>query len=144
MKSGVDCLNLSKNLQKFRYIHSRMEKRENPQISHPFNRIGWILSNNSRWHCIDRLCSLPLFKPSHNAFVALSVSFWFYLVWHLDKLLHAFQWFIIITKMQFSCQSSISKFIHFLFINSSFCNRYENCLTEFFRKLCYQHSVICT
>jgi hypothetical protein len=39
----------------------------NPQISHPYNKIGFtILSNKANWHLMDKLCILPFLNTSYK------------------------------------------------------------------------------
>jgi hypothetical protein len=55
MKLGMDIFRHNKKLQNFKCTLSIISFLPDPQISHPYNKIGFtILSNKSNWHLIDK------------------------------------------------------------------------------------------
>ena len=78
IKLVVDTFRRNKSLQNFKWTLSIISFLPNPQISHPYNKIGFtILSNKFNWHLIDKLCILPFLNTSYMAVIPLFTSSFF-------------------------------------------------------------------
>ena len=100
-------------------MNSVKAKLENPQASHPYNKIGWTLVKQIKMTLLKDY-AVFLFLKSHVGPLLLfqlisALHVWmalFFFVWHLHNNLicYYFNRFIIKSKLLFSCLSTFSKF----------------------------------